>query len=161
MNSRHLLAIALLAPTAAGCASIIRGTNDEFTIETTPPGAHAALSTGQECETTPCTLKLPRKNAFNVTLTMPGYQTTTHEIRNPWSRQGTTTGIVGNVILGGAIGIGVDAATGANRDFVPNPLQVSMIPEAQPAPAAAPEGAMPAEAAAPATEAAPATPPSQ
>jgi hypothetical protein len=158
MKGRYLLAIALLAPSAAGCASIIRGTSDEFTIETTPPGAQAALSTGQSCEATPCTLKLPRKHAFSVTLSMPGYQTTTHEVRNPWSRRGTTEGIVGNAILGGAIGIGVDAATGANRDFVPNPLQVTMLPEGQ-AVAAAPEAA-PAEDAAPTTEA-PTTPPSQ
>ena len=61
---------------------------------------------------------------FTVTVSKEGYQTTTHEIRNPWSREGTTVGVVGNFFLGGAIGIGVDAATGANRDLTPNPLVV-------------------------------------
>jgi hypothetical protein len=78
---------------------------------------------------------------------MPGYQTSTHEIRNPWSRSGTTTGIAGNAILGGGIGIGVDAATGANRDLIPNPLQVTMTPEAAATPAqAAAEAATPSAA---------------
>lgn len=137
MFIRVLVATAALVA-LSGCASIIRGTSDDFSIQTMPAGARAELSTGGTCYSTPCTLRMPRKQAFSVTLSLPGYQTSVHQIANPWSRAGTTTGIVGNVILGGAIGIGVDAATGANRDFVPNPLVVTMVPVAATPVAAAP-----------------------
>jgi len=35
-------------------------------------------------------------------------------------------GVAGNVILGGVIGLGVDAVTGASQDLVPNPLEVTL-----------------------------------
>jgi len=132
---RQLACAAALASTA-GCASIIRGTSQDFTVQTDPAGAQAVLSTGERCEATPCTLRRSRNEPFTVTVSMEGYQTTTHAIRNPWSRQGTTTGIVGNAILGGGIGIGVDAMTGANRDLTPNPLVVALAPSGQTAGAA-------------------------
>lgn len=37
--------------------------------------------------------------------------------------------MAGNVILGGFIGIGVDAATGAANDLKPNPLHVMLDPD--------------------------------
>lgn len=126
MTILRLLAGATALMSAGGCASIVRGTSQDFTIDTDPPGAHAALSTGETCEATPCTIRRSRNETFTVTVSKEGYQTTTHEIRNPWSREGTTVGLVGNFFLGGAIGVGVDAATGANRDLTPNPLIVML-----------------------------------
>jgi hypothetical protein len=35
-------------------------------------------------------------------------------------------GVAGNVLVGGIIGLGVDAATGASQDLVPNPLKVTL-----------------------------------
>jgi hypothetical protein len=49
-------------------------------------------------------------------------------VTHGWSKSGTTTGIIGNVILGGIIGIGVDAANGANQDLRPNPRVIRMEP---------------------------------
>jgi hypothetical protein len=37
-------------------------------------------------------------------------------------------GFAGNVLLGGLIGMGVDAATGAAQDHKPNPVIVTMKP---------------------------------
>lgn len=31
-------------------------------------------------------------------------------------------GVAGNVLVGGVIGLGIDAATGASQDLVPNPV---------------------------------------
>jgi hypothetical protein len=38
-------------------------------------------------------------------------------------------GVAGNVLVGGLIGIGVDMATGASQDLVPNPVNVKLEPE--------------------------------
>ena len=64
--------------------------------------------------------------------------------------------MAGNVLIGGIIGIGVDAATGATQDLKPNPLHVVLESDAPPPPAPppAPVAAMPQ--AAPAAPAAPA-----
>lgn len=140
MKIKAFAAAAACAVATSGCASIIRGTSQDFGVESTPPGAQAALSTGETC-VTPCSLRRSRNEAFSVTVSLEGYNTSTHQILNPWSRNGTTTGIVGNAILGGGIGIGVDAMTGANRDLTPNPLVVTLEPDATPlvAAVAAPE----------------------
>ncbi len=129
-----MLAVALAA---SGCASIIRGTKQDFAIQSTPSGATANLSTGQNC-VTPCDLHLPRKNPFSVTFSLPGYEVQTVEVNSGWSDGGTKTFIIGNVIAGGLIGMGVDAANGAARDLTPNPLVVTLTPVAPPivAPAA-------------------------
>ena len=147
MKIERVLGALVFAVAASGCASIIRGTKQDFTVETTPPGAQAALSTGETCAATPCTLRRPRKEGFTVTLSMPGYQTSTHTIDHHWTRNGIVTGMVGNALIGGLIGVGVDAANGANQDLIPNPLAVTLEPVAAPAAEAAP-----ADAAAPAQE---------
>jgi hypothetical protein len=41
-------------------------------------------------------------------------------------------GFAGNLLLGGVIGMGVDAATGAATDHKPNPVIVTMQPSAPP-----------------------------
>lgn len=102
-------------------------------IETIPAGAHAVLSTGETCAATPCTLRRPRKEGFTVTLSMPGYQTSTHEIGHH-----RTTGGTWISIIGGPIGFGIDASTGASQNLDPNPLKVTLVPvaaAAEPAPA--------------------------
>jgi hypothetical protein len=45
---------------------------------------------------------------------------------------GGVAATAGNVILGGVIGLGVDAATGAGFEHVPNPVSVVLQPEAPP-----------------------------
>jgi hypothetical protein len=65
-----------------------------------------------------------------------------------------------NVLIGGVIGIGVDAVTGASQDLKPNPLHVVLEPDTAapaPAPAPAPPPAAPPAPAAPAAAATPAT----
>lgn len=39
-------------------------------------------------------------------------------------------GMAGNVLIGGVIGAGVDAGTGATKDLRPNPLSVQLVAEA-------------------------------
>ena len=118
-------ALALLA-LAGGCATITRGTTEAFVIETQPAGAEARLSNGLYC-TTPCSLKVKRRGDFVVTLTKDGYETATASITSSVDGGGAA-GMAGNVVLGGIIGAGVDAGTGAMHSHKPNPLVVELVP---------------------------------
>ena len=110
----------------AGCATVTRGTTQSWTVQTDPVGATARLSSGEQC-TTPCTLQKKRKDPFQVTITKDGYDQVVTSIVSRVSSAGKA-GMAGNVIIGGLIGVGVDASSGATKDLVPNPLVVKMAP---------------------------------
>jgi polysaccharide export outer membrane protein len=57
----------------SGCATIVKGTKTGFSAAPTPPGAAAKTSNGYGCAATPCSVKIPRKDAFDVTAAKPGY----------------------------------------------------------------------------------------
>ncbi len=116
----------ICAVSVAACATVTRGTKQAYVIETDPPGAQVALSTGQTC-VTPCALRLPRKRGFTVEITREGYEPVQATVSSGVSTGGAA-GMAGNVILGGLIGAVVDGASGAMRDLRPNPLQVAMVP---------------------------------
>lgn len=138
-------AIALAATLAlASCATITRGTRTAFVVETVPSGAYVRLSTGQECNATPCTFaQISREAEFSVTISKPGYRTTTHAVSHA-TASGGGLGMAGNVLVGGLIGVAVDANSGATQNLVPNPLVVQMELEATPV--AAPQPTTPAPA---------------
>lgn len=115
-----LVGVALSLP---ACATITRGSSQEFTVESTPPGARVSTSNGFQCEATPCTFRMPRKDAFRATVSMNGYVTQEHQIASGISGGGAA-GMAGNVIFGGVIGAVVDGSSGAMNDLTPNPLVV-------------------------------------
>lgn len=81
---------------------------------------------------------MSRKSEFGVDVTKAGYKPWHGQVTNKVSGAGGA-GMAGNVILGGIIGAGVDVATGAMLDIVPNPLIVKLeavTAEAPPAAAA-------------------------
>lgn len=129
-----------------------RGTNTTFTVETTPSGAAVATTNGFSCTATPCTFRMPRRSEFAVTITKDGYKTWQGQVTNRVAGGGGAA-MAGNVLVGGLIGAGVDASSGAMLDLVPNPLQVTLEPAVVAAPPA------PAAVAAPVPEAAPAPAP--
>lgn len=133
---------AFLVATAGlgGCATVTRGTTTEFAVESTPPGASVTTSTGFSCSPTPCRIKMARKEPFDATVSLDGYVPQTTHISSKIGGAGAA-GMAGNVILGGVIGIGVDAASGAMDDLSPNPLKVTLLAQA---PTASPPAAQPA-----------------
>jgi hypothetical protein len=147
---RILMAAALILPLAA-CATITRGTKQAFTVETTPSGASVTTSSGLSCPATPCTFaRVPRESEFTVTISLPGYRTTTHQVTHQTSGGGGA-GMAGNVLVGGIIGGIVDSNNGATQELVPNPLRVTLQPldagppAATAAPAASSTTAAPAD----------------
>ena len=156
----RVLAVACAAVSVTACATVTRGTTEPFTVASEPPGAKAKTTIGFKCDATPCTFKVEHKADFDVTVSKKGYKTETQHVTHHFT-QGGTAGLVGNVVVGGGIGIVIDALSGATQGLTPNPLLVKLEPEggwpaeATPVAAAAPvASAEPAPA--PAAETAPA-----
>jgi len=122
---RKFAAVAIIAATLPACATITRGTDQSFVIESDPPGATAELSTGVMCKT-PCALKLKRRTAFTVDITRPGYEPVRATVTSGISGGGGAA-MAGNVILGGIIGAVVDGTNGSMNELKPNPLHVNLV----------------------------------
>lgn len=117
--------VVLLMGSLAGCATITRGTTDVLVVNSTPGGAQVKLSDGQECTSTPCSFKLPRKSELNVLVSKSRCKPQQVRVTNKVAGSGGAA-MAGNVLFGGIIGAGVDAGTGAMLELVPNPVEVEL-----------------------------------
>lgn len=121
-----LAAAALIGALASACATVTRGTNNQVQIDSEPAGAQATTSLNHTC-TTPCTITVSRKDEFAVTFNKEGYETARVDVKTGIAGAGAA-GFAGNVILGGVVGMGVDAATGATLEHTPNPVKAVLQP---------------------------------
>jgi hypothetical protein len=127
---RLLLAAALAVP-CVGCASVTRGTTENISISSTPSGATAEVS-GLDVPTacvTPCVVVAKRSADITVTVNKEGYEPQIIPLTKEVPGTGAA-GFAGNLLLGGLVGMGVDAATGAALDHKPNPVIVTLQPTA-------------------------------
>ena len=110
----------------SGCATITQGTTEALYVTSDPSNANVKLSTGQQGRT-PATFEVSKKKGFMVTISKDGYQDANVQVV---SSIGGTSGMAtaGNVIAGGGIGLIVDAASGANKELTPNPINVVLEP---------------------------------
>lgn len=111
---RKITTVVLLSLLCSGCATMVRGTKQTVSINTTPAGAKVAFSDGQSC-VSPCTISAKRKDTLNVTIEKEGYHTHTTALVPSLGGAG--------VMLGGL----VDYGTGAVYDLQPNPLYVNLV----------------------------------
>jgi hypothetical protein len=130
-----LVLLAAAGLSVSGCATVTRGTTAPVTINSEPPGALATTSTGLTCPSTPCTFEVARKAEFIVSFSKPGYEPQQVPVATKVAGAGAA-GMAGNVLLGGIVGIGVDAATGATLEHYPNPVFVTLQPTVKAAPVA-------------------------
>ena len=126
MKTSTILAV-VAAASLASCATVTRGTTEDVVINYSPADATVTTSLNHTCNSNPCVVKVSRKESFQVTVSKPGYQTKTVHVGTKVSGRGAA-GIAGNVLIGGVVGVGVDAATGAGRDHYPNPVNVELLP---------------------------------
>ena len=134
---RLLLAAALAVP-CVGCASVTRGTTENISISSTPAGATADVS-GLDVPTscvTPCVVVAKRSADITVTVNKEGYEPQVIPLTKEVPPTGAA-GFAGNLLLGGVVGMGVDAVTGAAVDHKPNPVIVTLQPVAPVAPSRA------------------------
>lgn len=123
---KTICVFALIASLGA-CATITRGANTAMSIESVPNGARVSTSNGFICESTPCTFQMSRKSEFRVTITKPDFKTFEGTVTHRLAGSGGA-GFAGNVLVGGLIGMTVDANSGAMNDLYPNPLRVILAP---------------------------------
>lgn len=136
--------VGAIAVGVAGCASITSGTTQSINISSTPDEADCVLfREGKQIATvrTPAPVTVSRTSkAIRVVCNKPGYNA--GESALDAQMEAAT---MGNLILGGAVGLVVDAASGASQRY-PGFVTVGLTPV----------GGMPASA--PATAAGPAAP---
>ncbi|MDZ4739470.1 MAG: hypothetical protein SGJ03_06150 [Alphaproteobacteria bacterium] len=120
------LGIAALGIALSGCATITRGTTQSVAISTPPvTGAICDLTSSQGSWQilTPGAITLEKSSQdLQCRCHKEGYQDAVAVI--PSNFEGWT---VGNLVFGGIIGVGVDAATGAMNKY-PASFQVPMTP---------------------------------
>lgn len=119
-----------------GCATIMEGSGQSVTIATDPAGAlcnvdRAGTHLGTVANT-PGSLRIDKsKNDLAVSCTKDGYQTAS--VNQSPKFVGTT---FGNVLIGGLVGVVVDAATGSNFEY-PTEVRLNLAPVAGTPPPAA------------------------
>lgn len=125
--NRMLRTAAILAAggSLAACATVTRGANTAWQVSTSPPGASVKTTHGFQCPSTPCSIKMPRKSSFTATVTKDGYKSLDIIVTNKVAGGGGAA-MAGNVLVGGLIGAGVDASSGAMLDLTPNPVNVTL-----------------------------------
>jgi hypothetical protein len=125
--SLSVIAIAALS-SLTGCASIVSGTSQVVSVETVHSSGSVAGATcklendkGVYYVTTPGTVTVHRAYGdMNVKCEKPGFDTGLATVKS------STKGMMaGNILFGGVIGAGVDAASGAAYDY-PALFQVMM-----------------------------------
>ena len=137
MKIHIFAAFVALGASVSGCASIIKGSDQSIAIATPPTTGASCVLTSKEGNWTIISPSIATgeksKEDIQVRCTKAGYQDGVATI--PSNFQGWT---LGNLLLGGVIGLGVDAATGAINEY-PHAFQVPMTPiegYVQPAPTA-------------------------
>jgi len=111
----------------SGCASIISGTSQEIKVVTNPPGANCELV--REGAVIARVYQTPggatiQKTKDDITLKChkEGYQEATYV-----NHSGIDGATYGNIVLGGAVGWGVDSSIGADNRY-DSIVNVSMVP---------------------------------
>lgn len=126
------LIAAILAPLwLANCATVVEGTDQNVLINSDPAGASCKLKRdGGEVggvAATPASVRISKsKDPIAVTCRKEGYLDTTGHLASGF--QGMT---FGNVLLGGFIGVAIDAGSGAMHEY-PESIVVYLTPESFP-----------------------------
>jgi hypothetical protein len=127
MRLLAIVSIGVLTLLFGGCSTIVKGTQQQVSIDTPGvPGAMCQLTSpeiGTRTVQTPANITLA-KSKYNVAVSC------THQCYSPGvGTLGSHTEVMaaGNILFGGIIGLGVDAASGAMNTY-DNSVQVAMTP---------------------------------
>lgn len=104
----------------SGCATVMGGTTQKVGISSTPSGALVRVN-GVSQGKTPLIANLRRKDNHMVKIELEGYEpyeTTLTRHVSGW--------IWGNIIVGGLIGLGIDALTGGLYKLTPTEINAEL-----------------------------------
>ena len=110
MKSKYLAALCLLILSClqmGGCATILNGDHQPVAFSSEPENATVKID-GVAMGKTPCVIPVARKGGDKlVQLELAGHKTVMLELDNQIAAAG-----FGNILFGGIIGVGIDAASG-------------------------------------------------
>lgn len=120
-NKLSIVLLLGITLSTTSCATIITGTKDKITFNSTPEGAKV-LHKGIEKCTTPCTVPISRGLGKQmVTFEKEGYAS--KEVKLTKNFNAVT---LVNILIGGIIGIGIDTATGSITKYSPKVYTVEL-----------------------------------
>lgn len=100
----------------------MNGSTKEISVKTQPSGATAIVD-GGATKTTPCEFKLTRDVSHQIQIEKSGYKTVRIDIESKESGA-----ILGSILLGGLIGVAIDAGTGASKTLYPDDIDLALTP---------------------------------
>lgn len=121
---KRILSIVLglsIVLSTTSCATIFTGTKDSITFTTTPEGAKVIHKGVEKC-LTPCTAEIPRGLGKQMVMFQKeGFETKEVKLTKTFNPVTLL-----NILLGGAIGVGIDAATGSLTKYSPKSYTVDL-----------------------------------
>ena len=125
-GATSLIAVFGLALTVGGCATIVGGgSNQVIQLQGTPSGAQYTILSSSGLQMAnggiPASVRLPRKNEYQIQVSMEGYQSQTVAVTksvNGW--------IFGNLIIGWIVGFAIDFITGSAYKLEPSLVTVAL-----------------------------------
>ena len=115
-----IVTIIIFSLALSNCATIMHGPNQEIGLSSSPTGALVKID-NQQVGNTPLTYKMERKGSHIISFELEGYQpyqTTITSKLSGW--------VWGNIVLGGLIGLGIDAITGSLYQLSPEQIHAQM-----------------------------------
>jgi hypothetical protein len=118
--SFRALVVLFFAISIASCSTVINGSKQGVTINSTPDGADIWID-GTKVGVTPAQVKLKRGKEHIIEVKKTGYQTA-----RVTTDQSITGWFWGNLLCGGVVGFAVDLITGAAFDVDPETVSVQL-----------------------------------
>lgn len=122
----RFLGVALGALALQSCAAVTTGTTQSLTVMTEPAGAQCRLTRGESATVvavvnpTPNTLRIDKSSEMiTIECSKQGFEATRHYLEPDFQAM-----TVGNAIIGGLVGVAVDAASGAMAKYPENAMIV-------------------------------------
>lgn len=121
MKNKFLLFSVIASLLLSSCATIIKGSKQEFKITSNPTQATVYVN-DSSIGKTPITTKLARKEKnTKIKLTLEGYK----DVEISLKREGNGW-VWGNIVFGGIIGLIVDLSDGAIYQLTPSQIDAEM-----------------------------------
>jgi len=120
-NRLSILLLSTLALSATSCASMFTGTKDKISFTSQPEGVKVMHKGVEKC-ITPCTAEIHRSLGKQVVVfEKDGFVSKEVKLTKTFNPVSLL-----NILLGGAIGIGIDAATGSLTKYSPKAYTVEL-----------------------------------
>lgn len=126
MKALGLIALLISASMASGCATIVHwGTHQNVDVSSDPAGAQVIVDNNMQ-GVTPVTFALKRNELHNIVVKKEGFEDNSTRTDKEFSYW-----IVGNILIGGAIGLIVDLAGGSGFNITPEKVFVNLKTNSQ------------------------------